>query len=205
MTFLNTDLIRISANCSFGVGGDDLINVIYVELVSPSSLSDAFVLADIGEVLELWYAPLLASQNTNITYVDYSVKNETQDAAPLAATWPTFTAGGSAIEALPPQIVALTVMRTAKSRKSGRVNLGGFTEATNSSSDWNPGLQTSIGTFITNLLTTQIVTNGNYRYGVASQAVPPPRDIVNSFDVPISGKLITNLRTQRRRSESFGS
>lgn len=205
MTFLNTDLIRISANCSFGVGGQDLINVLYAELISPSSLTDAQVLSDVGEVLELWYAPIPGVQNTNIQYVDYTVKNETQDAAPLTSVWPTFTVGSKGSEALPSQIVGLAIMRTAISRKFGRVNIGGLTEIDNATDVWLAPVLTAIGTLITNLLATQVATNGNYRYGVATQAVTPPRTIANSYDAPISGKVIGLCRTQRRRSAFFGS
>jgi len=205
MTFLSTELIRVSANAEFTVGGQDLVNVMYFQLIAPSSLTDTQVLSDIGEVLEQIYAPVPAQQNTNVTYVDYTVKNETQDAAPLTATWPTFTIGGNAFEALPGQCVALLIMRTLVSRKLGRFNLGGFCQNNNISSVWGPTLITMAGTVITNLLATRVATNGNYLYGVASQAVPPPRTIINSYDAPISGKLIGGVRTQRRRSAGFGS
>ena len=205
MAFLATDLIRATARLEFGIPGPDLQNVMYFELISPSSLTDAQVLADIGEVLEIYYTTLLGSMNSQISFVDYAVKNETQDGAPLVALWPTLTVGGSGLEALSNQLVALVVMRTAKSRKSGRVNVGGFTELNLASNIWAAIAITAIGNFITALLTTQVATNGNYRYGVASAGVTPPRTILNSYDAPISGKLITNVRTQRRRSVGFGT
>ncbi len=205
MTFLSTELIRVSARCTFGVAGDDLVNVMYFQLVSPSSLTDAQVLADIGEVLELIYAPIPVLQNVVIQYVDYTVKNETLDAAPLTASWPTFTVGGAAPELLPRQCVALVLGRTAKSRKQGRVNLGGMTEASANGSSWLAAFLTSTGVFAANLLLLHVATNGNYRYGVASAGVTPPRTIANSFDLPISSTVVGLVRTQRRRSPGFGS
>lgn len=205
MTFFASDLIRVSANLSFGVGGQDLVNVMYFELVAPSSLADSQVLSDIGEVLEILYTTVQGRMNTLIQFVDYDVKNETQDTSPLNSSWPVLTTGALATEALASQLVALVIMRTAQSRKFGRVNLGGFTELDNATDVWLAALLTNVGNFITQLLTTHVVTNGNYRYGVASQNVVPPRTIANSFDLPIAGKIIGNLRTQRRRSAGFGS
>lgn len=205
MGFLSTDLIRVSANMSFAVGGSDLVNVMYFELLSPSSLTDSQVLSDIGEVLENIYTPIQTRLNALIQFVDYDVKNDTQDQSPLNSSWPTLTTGALAAEALAPQLVALVIMRTAQSRKFGRVNLGGFTETDNASDVWLGALLTQVGLLITQLLATHVATNGNYRYGVASQDVVPPRDIVNSFDAPIAGKVIGSLRTQRRRSRGFGS
>lgn len=205
MTFLQTDLIRASANLKFNIGGHDLINVMYFELLSPSSLGDSLVLADIGQMFEVYYTILVSTLNLNVQFIDYTVKNETADAAPLTATWPTLTTGSNVNDVLPNQNVPLVIMRTAKSRKSGRVNLGGFSEAAQAGSLWTAPVTTTVGLFITQLLTTQIMTNGNYRYGVASQAVTPPRTIANSFDAPLSGKLIAGVRTQRRRTIGFGS
>jgi len=76
--FLNTDLIRVSARAEFSAGAQDLVNVLYFELLSPSSLTDSQVLADMGEVLEIIFTPIKARQNDNVVYVDYAVKNETQ-------------------------------------------------------------------------------------------------------------------------------
>lgn len=205
MAFANTDLVRATARLKFSTAGQDLQNVMYFELLSPSSLTDTQVLADIGQALEVYYTTLLAQMNDNILFIDYAVKNETADAAPLVATWPTLVNGSSPSEALSNQLVALAVMRTAKSRKSGRVNIGGFIEPSLISNVWAAAAITAMGNLITALLATQVMANGNWRYGVASAGVTPPRTIANSYDAPISGKFIGNVRTQRRRSVSFGS
>jgi len=205
MSFADTDLIRTTPRLAFGTPGSDLQNVMYFELLTPASLTNAQVLADMGEVLENIFGPLVTSMNSNVTFVDYVVKNETQDEAPLVDLWPTLTVGGSATEALAQQLAALVVMRTSQSRKSGRVNFGGLTETQLSSSVWTAGAITTLGLVIVQLLATHAVTNGSYRYGVASAGVTPPRTIANSFDAPLSGKFITAVRTQRRRSVGFGT
>lgn len=205
MTFNSTDLIRASARLNYSIGGPDLVNVMYFQMVSPSSLADALVVSDIGQVLELIYGPVVATLNSSVQFTDYTVKNETQDAAPIVAGWPTLTVGGSAIDALPSQVVGLITARTNKSRKQGRVNVSGMAETLVNGNTWIGGGLTNLVSMAAQLLLLHVATNGNYRYGVASQAVLPPRDIVNSWDQPISSAVIAFVRTQRRRSQGFGS
>jgi len=189
----------------FGVGGEDLINVLHFELVSPSSLTDAQVLSDIGEVLELIYAPMVAITWNQVQYADYTVKNVSTVDAPNTAVWPTFTVGGNATQATPPSNAALILARTNVSKKQGRVFVPGLTEAEAGAGVWSIGALTQLTIFGANLLLTHVATNGNYRYGVVTAAVPFPKTILNSFDVPISTAVVTPIRTQRRRALGIGS
>lgn len=205
MTFLNTDLIRVSARMNYDTPGPDLVNVMYFEMLSPSSLTDALLVADIGQALEVIYTGVKTVFPTSLVFTDITVKNETQDTAPIVSSWPTYLTGDSAIDPLPSQSAALVVARTNVSRKRGGVYVAGLQETGALGNTWTGGVLTNLIAFAAQLLVTHIMTSGNFRYGVASVNVTPPRDIANSFDVPISAAVVPFVRTQRRRSQGFGS
>ncbi len=205
MTFLSTDLIRASARMNYSVPGPDLVNVMYFEMVSPSSLADALLVADIGQALEVIYAAVKTTFPTSLVFTDITVKNETQDTAPIVSSWPTFSTGDSTADPFPSQNAGLVVARTNVSRKQGRVYISGNQETGADGNAWAGGVLSNLTAFAAQLLVTHIMTSGNFRYGVASVAVAPPRNIANSFDVPISTAVIPFVRTQRRRSQGFGS
>ena len=205
MSFAQTDAIRVSARMSYEAGGQDLINTMHVELLSPSSLTDAEVVEDIGELLEVYYGEIITVQGAATKYVDYTVQNLTADAAPLQSDWPTFVDGDQVLALLPPQIAALILARTSVSRKFGRIYLPGLTEAGTLIDKWDGTTLTALTAFAAELLVTQVLTNGNWRYAVKTALSPDPPTVANSYDIPLTTSLILPTRTQRRRSSSFGS
>jgi len=205
MTFLQTDAIRVTARMAYGLAGPDLINTMHLELLSPSAISDAQAVVDVGEFLEVLYLTTDAVMGTFIKYIDYTVQNLTSDSAPLTSGWPTFIDGGSGTQVLPPQVAALMLARTPVSRKFGRVYFAGLTEDGASSGLWSGATLTALTNFAAQLLLTQVRTNGSWRYVVKTVASPVPPTAANSYTAPISAQVIDQARTQRRRSLSFGS
>lgn len=197
--------LRVAAKLRYDIGGQVLINVMHFKLVTPATLADALVLADIGEVIEVFYNTVLTRINDSVIFEDYTVTDVDRDVILGTDTWPTLTTGSGVDDALPPQNAALVLARTVKPRKQGRVYLPGFVESAASGSAWIPAAVTSLANFAAEMLAGQVVTNGSYAYQVYTRADDGPPIVIAALDDPTTAAVISYVRTQRRRSSFFGA
>lgn len=205
MTVTAGDALRVAARLRFGLGGQELINVTHHVLTIPSSLPDADVLSDMGEVLETYYNTIVARMNDKVLFEDYTVTNVTQDVVLGTDNWPTLIAGTSIIDAFPPQCAALILARTIVPRKQGRIYVPGLAEEGAVGSAWVAGALTDLGNFASKLLLAIVATNGVYSYRVFTRPDDGPPIILAKLDPPTTTAVVPFVRTQRRRSSFFGS
>jgi len=204
MTVNAGDALRVAARMRYGIGGQELINVMHFVLNTPSSLPNASVLQDMGQVLEDFYIHIKSSMNISVQFEDYTVTNVTQDVVLGTDTWPTFVTGSGAVDALPPQCAALILARTITPRKQGRIYLPGFEEDLVAGSVWGAAALAALVSFSAEMLVTQAATFGVYSYRVFTRPDDGPPIILAKLDPPTTVAVVGFVRTQRRRSSFFG-
>lgn len=198
MAVVQNDIIRVTAQMSYGVGGQQLINVLHVLQLDAVSIPDPTALTDLGLMLEVFYTPLLASQSDRIQYIDYTAQNITQDILLGSATWPTFVAGGSPSGVISPQVALLIYFPTNKPNVQGRLFYPGIPETGVTDGIWTAGVQAAMASMGALMLSPYIASTGRYLYQVVNR-------VLKTNTNPTSAVVRAGARTQRRRSIGFGS
>ena len=198
MTTLQDDILRIVMKGTYQLGGSDIINVLHFQSLDLTPLNDAQLLLDIGVMLETILIDLANLQASTYKYVSYEVTNVTQGFQLGSLPYPNFEDGGGLADVVSSQISLLTIFDTAKSRVQGRIFFGGMVESLINQSQWDNVLLAAAANVILELLTPQPVTVGRLLYAVFSKTL-------NTVTLPVGGTVITKSRTQRRRTQFFGS
>jgi len=183
---------------SYKSPGTDVVNVQHFQSLDALPLADPTVFADVGLMLESLLTELRLAQANTYFFVDYTVQNVTQDRLLGTAAWPTYTNGGATGVLASAQIVALLIFNTVVPRTTGRVNIGGMTEANIAASALDAAFVTAMLLYGARLLIPQIITSGRLLYTVYNRVLATQTD-------PLSATAIANVRTQRRRTQFFGT
>lgn len=198
MPSVQSDIFQVTSRMTIGGDDEDVQSVMHFRQQSAPALTDAQVLADIGDMMDGIYTIVNPSIVDIQDYIDINVKNVTQNLLLGATAWPVLTIGGSTVDPTAFQVVALLLMRTATPRVVGRVNFGVFRENGLASSNWVAGVQSEVLTAGLALLTDNIEFNGTWRYVVFNREF-------KTVTLPVSEGITVAARSQRRRSRGIGS
>jgi len=192
------DIVRVACRQTYDTGGQDVINVIHMECRVQTAVTDDDVRDNVGEVIEIIFDPIRLLASNTLKYTVLEMKNITQDILMGTIPWPTFVQGAVAAPIVSPQVVALSIMKTFKSRVAGRRNWSGVPENVVTDGILNAAWLTAMGVAQTNLLTDLIGALSVYAYIVFNREF-------ETFNVPNGSLSLTPTRTQRRRSTGFGT
>lgn len=193
------DLIEVTVKGFFGQS-DDVINVFQAKITDPLGGTANETLGWATEWILGIYTTIIAQLSTDYAYDEISVDNLTQETF-LGQDFSGLI-GTNVSEALPPQICALVMGRTAERTVDGRKYFGVFGEDMQDAGAWNAATKTQLalaGDFWKDELTDAIGVVGIGQIVTkAPPAAPVGRDIVAT-------KIIRDCRTQRRRTLGRGS
>lgn len=192
------DVVRVACRQTYGPAGPDLINVLHLVCRLQTSVIDDEIRADLGSVIEQIFDPMRIVVANFLKYTTLEMKNITQDILLGITAWPTFVQGGVAGAPTSPQVVALSMMKTDKSRVAGRLNWGGIPETNVTDGVVGAPVLAAMATAQTNMLTDIIAIFSAYGYIVFNREF-------STFRVPNGSLAVDVTRTQRRRSLGFGS
>lgn len=199
MAIVNVDdIVRVACRQTYETGGPDLINVIHMQCRVQTAVTDQDVVNNIGEVIEIIFDPMRLEISNTLQYTVLEMKNITQDILLGVTAWPTFVQGASAAAPTSPQVVALSIMKTNKSRVAGRINWAGIPENKVTEGLLVATTLAAMATVQTNLLTDLIGTLSVYAYIVFNREF-------GTFNLPNGSLSVIPTRTQRRRSLGIGS
>lgn len=200
MTVAMGDILRVAARQEWG-GREDVVNVLHYEVfTAPTGGAEADVLEDLADGLSLSYQTIEARLSDDLLPVDISVFNVTQDAPVGVTTWTIDYAGGTGTgENAPLFCSAMILYPTSVKRRIGRIYVGGLTEATIAGNTFASGVNASMLTFGTVLMSLSGGPNlGVYRYGVYSRSN-------GTFTVPSTVRVAPLVAITSRRKSGRGS
>lgn len=192
------DVVRIACRQTYTSGGQDVINTIHVRASAQVGVTLPAVQADLGALAELYFDAMRLVISNSLRYTFLELKNVTQDTLLGVIPWPTFVQGANAGQMASPQVVALSVLPSDKSRVMGRVNWGGMLETDVSNGIIDALVLAAMATAQAVMMVSQSMTYGNYQYVIYNR-------VLGTFRLPVGSKAIIPTRTQRRRSTGFGT
>lgn len=198
MTVNQFDVIEAAARMELN-GTDDVLNVFQFQKANSTPASDASVVADILQILEVIYNLILAAQSTLLLYRDVRITNVTQVTLLGTVAWPTLVAGTNVSDLVPPGAAGLINFNTIISRVSPRKYFGGFTtDALDFNGTWDDPLLTNLVSISALLLLRWALGTSTFDYGYLS-----PKTL--SFELPVGATLTDVPAYQRRRKQGRGS
>jgi len=198
MTTVAGDIVRITAGLKF-LATEDIQNVYHIRVTTVGSGGDAGLMNDVENVLDPMYFALRAIFNAALTSDAIYGQNLTQNTLLPQEAWDTFVAGTSAAQADSPQVAGLVVFPTGLAGVQGRKYIGPVAEDFASAGGIVAGTVTLLENQFVNLIGVVVGANGwQFEFGVY-------RNSDGRFTPYASVKVIPNTRTQRRRTQGFGS
>lgn len=197
MPVADGDVLQIRQASSFN---DDFqfLNVFYAEVVTAPSGGDDDVLTDLDTWVDSVISPLLAHYPDSWDTDPSDVLNLTQDE--FVGTVSTELVGTGTGDALPFQVAALVLGKTADRGHTARKYFGPFTEASCTDGIWTTACQDQLVLAGVAWETDPAsATDGVYRTGVYNtREIPTP-----IFRPIIRSKVIGRSRTQRSRTRAI--
>ena len=162
MTVLQNDIIRSSIEWT-GINLEQRVNVWHLRYESPPPLADATAVSDIGLFLASFYNGMLPSLTILLKSVRVVNQNLTQallmpDHIPVPGIDGTGVGSASA-----PQIAALILGRTLKSRVQRRVYIPGTTEDVITNGVWDAGFLVQLAAAGAQMIGAQLINGSLYR------------------------------------------
>lgn len=191
------DIVRITSRCRFN--GADIQNVFHVLLEGIGSATFTELITAVGDWLEYAYSELTPVQKNDFTYQDYEVENVTTSQASGSVPWPSLTTGELSDDGMPGQDCCLALLNTGFARHQGRKYTGGYTEANQTSGYWTNTVTTAVASYVTRILTPQLVATGLSFYNGAYKKTP------YAFRKFVTGAVTSLVASQRRRRPGVGS
>lgn len=192
------DVLRFAARQNYGTGGQDIINVMYVQALVQNSVIEATIQAEMLQVPELIMDGIRLEVSNLLKYTFLEFKNITQDLLLGQFSWPSFVQGAQANAASSPQVSALLTIPTAKSRVQGRAFFGGIPETSITAGLCSAALLAGMATVGAIMIAPIVQGFSTYQYIVFNTEF-------DTFTLPTSAAAIIATRTQRRRSTGFGT
>lgn len=192
------DIIRVACRQSYDTGGQDIINVIHLLCELQTAVFDADVIANIGEAIEIIFDDVRLVQSNTHKFTTLEMKNLTQDILIGVTSWPTFVAGADASIVSSPQVTALSILKTQKSRVLGRVNWGSIPEVYISAGMLAAAWLTAMADAQAAMLVDIVATLTVYDYIVYNREF-------GTWNRANGSVAIIPTRTQKRRSTGFGT
>lgn len=197
MSLNQDDIVRSSLEWT-GLDNELRVNVWHIQYQSAPVLPDLTAVADIGLYLASFYNSILAFLTTSLTSVRVVNKNITQDLLMPDHIPAPGIDGASAADPLPPQVAALIIGRTLKSRVQRRIYIPGNTESGVTAGKWTAAYLTGLATAAAQLTVPAVINGSTY------QAVAYNEEF-GTHTFITSALAIEPARTQRRRSFGFGA
>ncbi len=192
------DVLRFAARQSYDTGGQDIINVMYVQALVQNSIIEATIQGEMLAIPELIFDGVRLQTSNVLKYIFLEFKNITQDLLLGQFSWPTFVAGAVAGAPASPQVAALLTLPTAKSRVQGRAYFGGIPENAIDDGLIDATMLAAIATSGAVMLAPMVQGFSTYAYVVFNTEF-------GTFNLPTTAAAIVPTRTQRRRSTGFGT
>lgn len=192
------DIVRIACRQSYDTGGQDIINVIHLLCEVQQAVFDADVVDNVGEAIELIFDAVRLVQSNTHKFTTLEMKNLTQDILIGVTSWPTFVAGADANAVASPQVTALSILKTQKSRVLGRINWPGIPETFISAGLLHATFLAAMADAQTVVLTDLVTTLSVYDYIVYNREF-------GTWNRANGSVAIIPTRSQKRRSHGFGT
>lgn len=198
MAINELDVIEVSANLEFN-GTEDLVNVYQYQVANILDPSEAAVVDDIIDILEVLYNFLLAGYTTYVTFRDLRFRNVTQGTVLGTYPWKTMSAGLVVGDSQAPGVGGVLNMTTPIPNVILRKYYGPFAAQSTEPDGTYTALK--VATLLqvgSHLLVNHLGSAAEYRYGYLSPKImgfiEPNAAVAN--DVP---------GYQRRRKQGRGS
>lgn len=193
------DILEVKVNGSFQ-GSDDVVNIFQTKITDPVGGTAAEAETYASEWVLTMYAELIAQFASTYGFASVDVQNLTQDA--FIGNPSTLFLGANGSDPLPPQTCALVMGRTAVDEIDGRKYMGVFGEDTQAGGLLGPLALTQLAAF--GLKWQDVFVSSGAVTGIGQIVTKaPPAAPVGRIITAV--RVITHLRTQRRRTLGRGS
>jgi hypothetical protein len=192
------DVIRTTARYTF-LGDTEINNVFHCRVVTEGSGGDAGLGGSLGGLIDTAMFELDGAFQAAFQPVNFKHQNLTQDVLIPDSDFVLFTGGTSAAQAASPQVAVLSIMPTLLPKVQGRKFFGPIAEDVSSGGGIIGATADAFTTSFSFLVGVETLTTGwEIEFGVY-------RKSDGRFTPFIDIRTIPNTRTQRRRTQGFGS
>jgi len=192
------DIIRTTARYSF-LGTEDINNVFHCRVVTEGSGGDAGLVGSLGGLVDTAMNNLDTSFNAAFQPINFKHQNLTQDVLLPDSDFVLFTGGAGGTDSASPQVSILTILPTLLPKVQGRKFFGPIGEGIQSAGGLAAGIAAAFTTQFSFMVGVEVLTTGwEVEFGVY-------RKSDGRFTPFVDIRTIPNTRTQRRRTQGFGS